>query len=229
MSNSSAPRYTQPPGRWVHGDPSSRSEEHTSELQSRRDLVCRLLRPPTSTLFPYTTLFRSCGGSGRARPLPRCSHRNAGVRPIPAGSPNASPSASAHRRAECRTRVHRGTHNLPVGGCTGTRRRDRKSTRLNSSHVEISYAVFCAPRHLHSFPTRRSSDLAAVAVVLARFRGAHTETLEFGQYRPDHRTLLLQRVHIAEQNVELECTEVHTTSRSVGARGPVVEIGRAHV
>src|SRR5699024_8512150 len=38
---------------------------------------------------------------------------------------------------------------------------DRKSTRLNSSHVSISYAVFCysALRHLHSFPTRRSSDL----------------------------------------------------------------------
>src|SRR5690349_2991941 len=36
--------------------------------------------------------------------------------------------------------------------------RDRKSTRLNSSHVEISYAVH---RHLHSFPTRRSSDLAS--------------------------------------------------------------------
>src|SRR5438067_883795 len=38
-----------------------RSEEHTSELQSRFDLVCRLLlpRPPRSTLFPYTTLFRS--------------------------------------------------------------------------------------------------------------------------------------------------------------------------
>src|SRR5690349_2109828 len=34
---------------------------------------------------------------------------------------------------------------------------DRKSTRLNSSHVEISYAVL---RHLHSFPTRRSSDLS---------------------------------------------------------------------
>src|SRR5690349_12630384 len=36
---------------------------------------------------------------------------------------------------------------------------DRKSTRLNSSHVEISYAVFCHHPHLHSFPTRRSSDL----------------------------------------------------------------------
>src|SRR5690606_1487739 len=36
---------------------------------------------------------------------------------------------------------------------------DRKSTRLNSSHVKISYAVFCYPPDLHSFPTRRSSDL----------------------------------------------------------------------
>src|SRR5687767_2415095 len=36
-----------------------RSEEHTSELQSLAYLVCRLLRPPRFTLFPYTTLFRS--------------------------------------------------------------------------------------------------------------------------------------------------------------------------
>src|SRR5947208_475049 len=36
-----------------------RSEEHTSELQSPDHLVCRLLRPPISTPFPYTTLFRS--------------------------------------------------------------------------------------------------------------------------------------------------------------------------
>src|SRR5438046_1413196 len=36
-----------------------RSEEHTSELQSLTNLVCRLLPPPRSTLFPYTTLFRS--------------------------------------------------------------------------------------------------------------------------------------------------------------------------
>src|SRR5262245_26375161 len=46
-------------------------------------------------------------------------------------------------------------------GVTGVRL-DRKSTRLNSSHLGISYAVFCFPRPLrdpHSFPTRRSSDL----------------------------------------------------------------------
>src|SRR6266576_3906929 len=141
-----------------------RSEEHTSELQSRRDLVCRLLlekkknryrdaaeittatstisrlraclseylcrrsaslrirvclslhvchsilfffflmirRPPRSTLFPYTTLFRSPASSARFGP---CISRN---------------SMSANRSTI-----------------------DRKSTRLNSSHVEISYAVFC--------------------------------------------------------------------------------------
>src|SRR5437868_5340038 len=49
-----------------------RSEEHTSELQSRFDLVCRLLLrpPPTSTLFPYTTLFRSSPTSAH-RPTSR--------------------------------------------------------------------------------------------------------------------------------------------------------------
>src|SRR5215813_8123401 len=143
--------------------PGDRSEEHTSELQSRPHLVCRLLlekknqstharlwranqieddrhvprhhlidfpvrigrwwhrvrfdgrpfrahafffflmirRPPRSTLFPYTTLFRSAGRRRR-------------------WSPQAWPGA--RRRAP---------------------RADRKSTRLNSSHVRISYAVFC--------------------------------------------------------------------------------------
>src|SRR3990172_7116100 len=47
----------------------ARSEEHTSELQSRLHLVCRLFflmirRPPKSTLFPYTTLFRSLNERG---------------------------------------------------------------------------------------------------------------------------------------------------------------------
>src|SRR5699024_10558927 len=48
---------------------------------------------------------------------------------------------------------------------------DRKSTRLNSSHVSISYAVFCSHGDLHSFPTRRSSDLghAEVAVPAKEF------------------------------------------------------------
>src|SRR3970282_2659587 len=58
-------------------------------------------RPPRSTLFPYTTLFRSRGGQPRR------------------------PRAHAGRRRHARSRS------------------DRKSTRLNSSHITISYAVFC--------------------------------------------------------------------------------------
>src|SRR5690349_22559647 len=69
-------------------------------------------RPPRSTLFPYTTLFRS----------PGCAARPRGGR------------SSSRPTAWCR-----GT-----SACTRTcSREDRKSTRLNSSHVEISYAVFC--------------------------------------------------------------------------------------
>src|SRR5699024_3869281 len=46
------------------------------------------------------------------------------------------------------------------GALAGTRITDRKSTRLNSSHVSSSYAVFCYLRSLSSFSTRRSSDLS---------------------------------------------------------------------
>src|SRR6266571_4592505 len=64
-------------------------------------------RPPRSTLFPYTTLFRSC---------------------------------------ECTCTDHRA-----AGGpeCDRAARQDRKSTRLNSSHMSISYAVFCLKKKKH--------------------------------------------------------------------------------
>src|SRR3712207_8636834 len=81
-------------------------------------------RPPRSTLFPYTTLFRS-GGGGLGRRLPGEPDvegpRAVGVAPQPA-------LLLQHRQL------------------VGHRRRggqDRKSTRLNSSHANISYAVFC--------------------------------------------------------------------------------------
>src|SRR2546429_6108031 len=66
-------------------------------------------RPPRSTLFPYTTLFRSPAGAGRGELLGR-GHR----------------AHHGHRRR---------------GG-------DRKSTRLNSSHGYISYAVFCLKKNI---------------------------------------------------------------------------------
>src|SRR2546427_6449813 len=83
-------------------------------------------RPPRSTLFPYTTLFRS-------RP---CTSRGCGG----ALSPCVDQVALLLlERAADRVEGDRG------GGGIAPRRRDqdRKSTRLNSSHSQISYAVFC--------------------------------------------------------------------------------------
>src|SRR5690606_41248175 len=86
--------------------------------------------PPTSTLFPYTTLFRST-----PKGVPTVQQRDRGVR---RGRPDGvrgrsggSVRASSHGRP-CVHRTRGAAH-----------RRDRKSTRLNSSHVKISYAVFC--------------------------------------------------------------------------------------
>src|SRR2546422_2745318 len=87
-------------------------------------------RPPRSTLFPYTTLFRSRGRRSGARIEQRDRHLAARERLIDHGE------VADHERQE----------------------RDRKSTRLNSSHGYISYAVFClkkkkqTPSGLYSLP-----------------------------------------------------------------------------
>src|SRR3712207_7230091 len=82
-------------------------------------------RPPRSTLFPYTTLFRSAAVVGPgARPDDR---RIADPAPALAGD-----AAGRGGGGEMAVRVQR--HRAD---------RDRKSTRLNSSHANISYAVFC--------------------------------------------------------------------------------------
>src|SRR2546430_9987291 len=83
-------------------------------------------RPPRSTLFPYTTLFRSRGERFH----------------VPALGRHASP---VRRRALPRrghARARRGALGL-LRRPAGRGRLDRKSTRLNSSHSQISYAVFC--------------------------------------------------------------------------------------
>src|SRR3712207_8275597 len=83
-------------------------------------------RPPRSTLFPYTTLFRSRQGrSGGGAVRDR------------AGRPGRRGSARPGGRALDRLGVH-----VPAPP-HDVRRSDRKSTRLNSSHANISYAVFC--------------------------------------------------------------------------------------
>src|SRR2546422_1370030 len=78
-------------------------------------------RPPRSTLFPYTTLFRSA-------PPPRQGACRPSRAPPPAGT---SPRVQTNGEAD---RSPAGREDRPP---------DRKSTRLNSSHGYISYAVFC--------------------------------------------------------------------------------------
>src|SRR5690606_39511221 len=102
---------------------------------ARLHTFCIRRRPPSSPLFPYTTLFRSLAaraeddtesraGRGRAARDRRSGH----------------PLQGSHRRADGAARSRHGgggRHDaieMPL---------DRKSTRLNSSHVKISYAVFC--------------------------------------------------------------------------------------
>src|SRR2546426_5561548 len=91
-------------------------------------------RPPRSTLFPYTTLFRSLGGRAR------------------------SGSACRAERYGCTSQRH-----APVGGLPRNyASRDRKSTRLNSSHLVISYAVFCLKKkknHIFGLALMMKSDL----------------------------------------------------------------------
>src|SRR3712207_8641829 len=78
-------------------------------------------RPPRSTLFPYTTLFRSEGGG------------DAG------GGVVVDLLVDAGHHAE----LHQLLDDLDAGGLQLVGQLDRKSTRLNSSHANISYAVFC--------------------------------------------------------------------------------------
>src|SRR5947207_1010165 len=81
-----------------------RSEEHTSELQSHSDLVCRLLRPPRSTLFPYTTLFRS-RRRWRKRVLLTACARTSSVRASCARRLSKSRSRSSRARSACRRKT----------------------------------------------------------------------------------------------------------------------------
>src|SRR5207302_6808557 len=88
-------------------------------------------RPPRSTLFPYTTLFRSAKSWGHSWPA-------------------AQPGTTATAEKRCAHRL------------------DRKSTRLNSSHVKISYAVFCLKKkkitkitQLHNHKKKKNHVLAS--------------------------------------------------------------------
>src|SRR5256885_10499597 len=86
-------------------------------------------RPPRSPLFPYTTLFRSAAALNRAEANYQELRQLLGVKAPPE---KLAPTADLPRATAVRARA-------PAGPL----RSDRKSTRLNSSHLVISYAVFC--------------------------------------------------------------------------------------
>src|SRR5688572_31402420 len=94
-----------------------------------------LRRQPRSTLFPYTTLFRSGGGDDEHREGHERRQRDGQIRMLAQGPERLLGAVGGGRKA-VRAQAHPGqeSHEREV---------DRKSTRLNSSHSQISYAVFC--------------------------------------------------------------------------------------
>src|SRR5256885_9673770 len=94
-------------------------------------------RPPRSTLFPYTTLFRSS--------LPPLVFRRPSAQHLLSETCGLSAAAADQPWSLCSRRIYmERQHRVvcsPVPVCP--KGRDRKSTRLNSSHLVISYAVFC--------------------------------------------------------------------------------------
>src|SRR2546427_7874598 len=95
-------------------------------------------RPPRSTLFPYTTLFRS----GQRR------------RPAGRGSPGSGWVLATENEDLAVAVVRSGDGNV-----------DRKSTRLNSSHSQISYAVFCLKKKKRRITTTSLTDYTACSLV----------------------------------------------------------------
>src|SRR3712207_8592402 len=90
-------------------------------------------RPPSSTLFPYTTLVRSAASAaGVALLVPACTTDGAdGEEPVTAAQVDSLAAQVAVQRS------------LVAAYAAVAAAKDRKSTRLNSSHANISYAVFC--------------------------------------------------------------------------------------
>src|SRR2546430_11842686 len=107
-------------------------------------------RPPRSTLFPYTTLFRSLEDSAdqgdRAERVPRHRHQELAAL-VPHQHVPGHPDKAGKEQEQ---------HAVDPGLVP-----DRKSTRLNSSHSQISYAVFCLKKKTHrdiiyTFLTKKS-------------------------------------------------------------------------
>src|SRR6266536_459825 len=134
-------------------------------------------RPPRSTLFPYTTLFRSGSQQGRGGRVPR------------------APPA----RARCR---------------------DRKSTRLNSSHEWISYAVFCLKKKQH-VPVRGNCGHHSEPSPVPRGVGRSDRSLFFLMLRRPPRSTLFPSTTLFRSRAARGCCDRGGgggTARAAGAR-----------
>src|SRR3712207_7841193 len=95
-------------------------------------------RPPRSTLFPYTTLFRSDHAEAGLDRAPRQIDLEAVAGGGDVGQPEAEQGLATERA-------------VAAGGVLQRDAEDRKSTRLNSSHANISYAVFCLKKKKQNY------------------------------------------------------------------------------
>src|SRR6478672_5444592 len=150
-----------------------RSEEHTSELQSRSDLVCRLLLAKKKTIqaisAPRTTSPAGLSEAGHVTTLPRRARgvfffNDTATPDIYTLSLHDALPIWAIAGHTAGTRVYWLSNVLAVPGSENTPL-DRKSTRLNSSHDQISYAVFCLKKKknkkINTFVTQNKRNFSA--------------------------------------------------------------------
>src|SRR3712207_8996953 len=126
-------------------------------------------RPPRSTLFPYTTLFRS--GAGR-------HHRPERRRP----GAGVHRGGRRHRRRAHQARRHREGRHRRLGAARAGHpgeAGDRKSTRLNSSHANISYAVFCLKKKTKSRCLTNMSSLKHLLTILSKYTKTKIHSIIF--------------------------------------------------
>src|SRR3989440_580145 len=135
-------------------------------------------RPPRSTLFPYTTLFRSVQAICTRWPLPAMSNNTPFCAEV---SWKPLPSMSMMMGDLTLSQAGGGLGTLQVG-------RDRKSTRLNSSHDQISYAVFCLKK-------KKKKKLFRSDRKSTRMNSSHNQTTA-----PD--------VRLLKQSTQINCTRL---------------------
>src|SRR2546429_88620 len=168
--------------------------------------------PPSSPLFPYTTLFRPPSGSA-----PTMRNR----------SPATESSAPTRQRRPGRTRARqrrsssRAKKSNSTGRPPGSRARtDRKSTRLNSSHGYISYAVFCLKKKTSIMENTNLSKQQQVSEIM---RQMLTQAQTAGQYFTNDQIKEMTRkvsaevdlVHQQTQNQRYDSSHIGATAKDI--------------